>query len=110
MSSEKNPSINKKNLDLYLNEVAKKYKKEVGRKIPAEIILVGGASILVNYGFRDSTTDIDAIIFAASAMKEAIIYVSDKYDLYEGWLNADFKKTSSYSYSSTGAPVMTIPS
>lgn len=96
MSSE-SLSINKDNLNLYLNEVAKKYKKLSGRKIPAEIILIGGASILVNYGFRDSTTDVDAIIMAASAMKEAIYYVSDKYNLYDGWLNADFERTSSYS-------------
>ena len=40
--------------------------------MPAEIILVGGAAILVNYGFRAMTTDIDAIIHAASSMKNAI--------------------------------------
>ena len=90
-------SINKDNLNFYLNEVAKKYKKLTGGKIPAEIILIGGASVIANYGFRDSTTDIDAIINAASSMKEAIYYVSEKYGIGDGWLNADFKRTSSYS-------------
>ena len=28
----------------------------------AEIILIGGASILINYGFREMTYDMDAII------------------------------------------------
>lgn len=60
------------------------------------MILIGGASILINYGFRGMTTDIDAIIQAASGMKDAINIVRDKYDLPTGWLNADFKKTNSY--------------
>ncbi|MBR6089008.1 MAG: hypothetical protein IKP86_03680 [Anaerolineaceae bacterium] len=42
------------------------------------------------------TTDIDAMIIAASSMKEAINSVGDRYDLPNGWLNADFKNTSSY--------------
>ena len=40
--------------------------------MPAEITLIGGASILVNYGFRASTYDVDALIQASSAMKDAI--------------------------------------
>ena len=65
--------------------------------MPAEIVLVGGAAILTNYGFRDMTTDIDAVIHAASSMKDAINYVGDKFDLPNGWLNSDFMHTGSYS-------------
>ena len=65
--------------------------------MPAEIILIGGASILANYGFRDVTYDIDAVIIASTAMKEAINRVSDKMGLPNGWLNMDFKRTMSYS-------------
>ena len=51
------------NLDYYLNELAKDYVKLTKRnKVPIEIIVVGGASVLINYGFRDSTNDVDAII------------------------------------------------
>ena len=64
-------------------------------KIP--IILIGGAAILANYGFRDMTTDVDAVIHAVSSMKEAINHVGDKFHLPNGWLNADFMKTGSYS-------------
>ena len=46
--------------------------------MPAEITLIGGAAILANYGFRDSTTNIDALIEAASSMKEAINHVTEK--------------------------------
>ncbi|MGN0361752.1 MAG: DUF6036 family nucleotidyltransferase [Bilifractor sp.] len=65
--------------------------------MPAEIILIGGASILINYGFRDSTLDMDALIVASSAMKEAINHVGDEFGLPNGWINTDFKQTKSYS-------------
>ena len=84
-------------LDLYLKALAKEFRKQNGTTTPAELILVGGAAILTNYGFRNMTTDIDAIILASSAMKEAINYVGDKYHLPNGWLNADFTRTPSYS-------------
>ena len=90
-------TFNKDNLDLYLKELAKEYRKINGTKMPAEIILVGGAAVLANYGFRDMTMDIDAIIRASSAMKEAINNIGDKCNLPNGWLNSDFTKTSSYS-------------
>ena len=87
----------KGNLNTYLKELAKEFRKLNGKKIPAEIILIGGAAILANYGFREMTYDIDAVITASSVMKEAINRVSDKLELPNGWLNTDFKKTSSYS-------------
>ena len=65
-------SFTKDNLENYLKELAKEYRKLVGKDMPAEIVLVGGAAILTNYGFRDMTTDVDAIIHAASSMKDAI--------------------------------------
>ena len=92
MSSE----FTKDNIDQYLKEVAKEYRKRIGKSMPAEIILIGGASVLINYGFRGMTTDIDAIIQAASGMKDAISAVGDKYDLPFGWLNTDFEQTDSY--------------
>lgn len=97
MSSERAVTFDKGNIDTYLKEVAKEYRKRVGKQMPAELILIGGASVLINYGFRDMTTDIDALIQAASGMKDAITQVGEKYDLPVGWLNTDFQKTSSYS-------------
>lgn len=62
----------------------------------AEIILIGGASVLINYGFRETTYDIDAIIKSLGAMKEAINTVGDRMGLPVGWLNTDFVNTNSY--------------
>ena len=94
MSAE-NP-ITKENLNTYLKELAKQFRKLNGKAMPAEITLIGGASILINYGFRDSTYDVDALIHASSAMKDAINYVTDTLGLPNGWLNEDFKNTKSY--------------
>ena len=86
----------KENLDQYLKELAKEYRKRSGKNTPAEIILIGGASVVINYGFREMTYDADAIITASSYMKDAINSVGDKYGLPNGWMNDDFKKTESY--------------
>lgn len=95
LSNEK--AINKNNVDLYLRELSKEFRKLNGRTIPAEIILIGGASVLINYGFRNTTYDMDAIIVSSSAMKQAINQVGDKLGLPNGWMNTDFMKTKSYS-------------
>lgn len=55
------------------------------------MILIGGASVLLNYGFRNMTTDIDAMIQAASGMKDVINTVGDRFGLPKGWLNTDFQ-------------------
>lgn len=94
MSSE--APITKETLDAYLKAVAKQFRKLNGKAMPAEITLIGGASILINYGFRDSTYDVDALIHASSSMKDAINYVTDTMGLPNGWLNEDFKNTKSY--------------
>ncbi|MGI6653958.1 MAG: DUF6036 family nucleotidyltransferase [Christensenellales bacterium] len=96
MSSDRVHSFNKNNLDTYLKALAKLFRKQNGKGATAEIVLVGGAAILVNYGFRDMTTDIDAIIHASSSMKDAINHIGDQYNLPNGWLNADFMRTASY--------------
>ena len=86
----------KENVELSLKEIAKELKKR-GRGASAEIILVGGASIIVNYSFRYSSYDIDAMYSTPSLMKEVINAVGDKQGLPNGWLNDDFKNTASYS-------------
>lgn len=52
----------KDNLDSYLKELAKEFRKINGSRTPAEITLIGGVAVLVNYGFREMTYDVDAII------------------------------------------------
>ena len=90
-------AFTKENLDNCLKELGKEFRKLNGTKAPAEIILIGGAAILANYGFRETTYDIDAIILSSTAMKEAVNHVGDKLGLSNGWLNTDFMNTNSYS-------------
>ena len=85
----------KDNLEYYLKELAKEYKKR-GHGAPAEMILVGGASVIINYSFRPSSYDIDAAFDSPSVMREAINAVGDKFSLPNGWVNDDFRRTSSY--------------
>lgn len=95
--SEHENVFTKDNLNIYLKELAKEYRRLNGKHMPADIILIGGAAILANYGFREMTADIDAVIRSASSMKDAINRVGDKYNLPSGWLNSDFMRTDSYS-------------
>lgn len=89
-------AFTKELLDQYLKELAKEYRRINGKSMPAEIILIGGAAVIMNYGFREMTYDTDALIHAASSMKEAINTVGDRNGLPNGWMNDDFRKTRSY--------------
>lgn len=93
---QSNNRFTKENIDMYLKELGKEYRKLNGKNTPTEIILIGGASILINYDFRDMTYDIDGLLQASSAIKDAINNVGNKYDLPRKWLNEDFKNTPSY--------------
>ena len=55
-----------------IKRFAKEYRKALG-KAPAEIIIVGGGSIMLNYKFRDATQDFDVILRAASGIKDVIL-------------------------------------
>lgn len=96
MSFENSSVFTKENLNMYFKELSKEYKKLGGRKMPVEIILIGGAAIIENYGFRDMTTDIDAILPSVSIMNEAINHIGERFGLPKDWLNSDFIKTDSY--------------
>lgn len=93
-----NKTISKENLDLYFLEFGKLLKKKAHNKnISVEIIIVGGASVLLNYNFRDTTVDIDCIDVHNALMNEIIGEIGNKYDLPNDWINTDFKNTESYS-------------
>ena len=90
--------IKKDELDIYLKELTKIIRKNNRKNdVSYEIILVGGASILVNYSFRMSTSDVDCIDVNNILMNDAINVVAEKYSLPYDWINTDFKITKSYS-------------
>lgn len=86
----------KEELFSLLDEVASEYRKRTRRHGKAEIILIGGSSVLALYSFRTSTSDVDALIAGDSELLEAAHAVAAKHDLAPDWLNDDFKKTDSY--------------
>ena len=94
MPSEK--KIQRGNIIDLIRRFAKEYRRELG-KVPGEIIIVGGASIMMNYKFRDATQDIDAIMRTVSGISDVIARFAEENDLPADWINSDFIKTSSYS-------------
>lgn len=111
MSHNSGAYFSSNNLDMYLKELAKEFRRLNGRITPAEITLVGGAALLANYGFREKTYDIDVIIRASSAMKEAANCVRDKFNLPNNWFNSGFSHGNGKAFSAevlSGGEGMTI--
>lgn len=84
-------------IDGILNNLSKNIKKTLGRQANVEIVIVGGGSILLNYGFRESTTDLNVFVRGRQSIKEAIHRTADEVGLPADWMNTDFSQTSSYS-------------
>lgn len=95
--SSNNINFTKDNIDIFLKELGKEYRKLNKNGQRAELIIVGGISAIINYNFRQATTDIDALFHTDWTFKDAISNVRKKYELPDGWLNSDFKYTNSYS-------------
>ena len=90
-------SLSKEQLDALFKDIAKELKKKLkGKKFSYELIVVGGASILLNYSFRMSTIDIDCLDLNDALMNEIVNEVGNKYQLPNGWINTNFIKTNSY--------------
>jgi len=89
--------FNKETIDNYLEELADECKTLDDNLKPIKIILVGGASVLLNYNFRANTGDIDIDTSNFENLKSAINNISKKHNISDKWLNDDYKKSSSYS-------------
>ena len=87
----------KEKLDKAIEELSSEYKKISHNEKISRIILVGGASILLNYNFRKTTGDIDASIYSSKEMLSAINNVAIKNKFPNDWINTDFENSSSYS-------------
>lgn len=90
-------NLSKEEIEKIFFDIAKELKKKLkGKKFSYELVIVGGASILLNYSFRMSTVDIDCVDVNDALMNEIIGEIGDKYHLPVGWINTDFLKTNSY--------------
>lgn len=88
--------INADTLEMMLKEFAKQYRKVYGTAY-CELIIVGGASIVANYGFRASTSDIDYYEPRKRPLKDVIQAAANKLGISNDWMNDDFIYSSSFS-------------
>jgi|TergutMp193P3_1026864.scaffolds.fasta_scaffold07394_8 hypothetical protein len=89
--------ITKDNIDKYLKELSKEYKKINPGNNKTRIVIVGGGVVLLKHNFRKTTEDIDATIYSTDDMLEAIDKIAKKYSLSPKWINTDFEESASYS-------------
>lgn len=87
--------LKKEDLDRLFDKLATEY-IELGGSKKVEIYLVGGAAIVLNFDYRMSTIDIDAMFNDNDILETAIQNVSQRDNLSSDWLNKDFVKTPSY--------------
>jgi len=88
--------MTKTDMDSLLRALGKELHKLHKGKNSCEIILVGGAAVVLSYNFRDSSGDIDALYQENAQIAECVDRVAEKLG-FPTWMNDDFKLTSSYS-------------
>ena len=66
-------------------------------RLQCELIVVGGASIVLNYGFRLSTSDVDCTDEHKILMNDVINKIAEKHNLPASWINTNFMNSNSYS-------------
>jgi len=84
----------KEQLERIFLAFAKEYRRLAKKNaIPLEITVIGGASVLLNYTFREATYDVDVIMLNDPVLKEAINNVGLQFNLEPKWLNTDFERS-----------------
>lgn len=76
--------LSKKLILTYLKDLDQELKK---RKTKGEILLYGGAVMVLAFDARPATKDIDAVFIPKSVMRDAIKQVAENNGLPEDWLN-----------------------
>lgn len=91
-----NSLINKENFDAIFQKLATTY-ETLGGNEKISIYLVGGTAIVLNFTYRQSTLDVDALFNTNNVLAKAIEIIGKEFHLTDDWLNSDFVKTPSYS-------------
>lgn len=99
MTSDNNYVVlDKELLEQCFKELASLLRKgSRNNKLQCELIVVGGASIVLNYGFRLSTLDVDCTDKHKILMNDVVNKVAEKHHLSTSWINTDFMNSNSYS-------------
>ena len=88
--------LNKKSISKLFSLFAKKC-IEHGIKDRIYFYVVGGASIIMNFSFRESTQDIDAYYVKDETINQIIADIANEMEISKKWINDDFINTPSYS-------------
>lgn len=81
-------TLSKENILKYLEELS----DEIGKKdLKGEILIFGGAAMVLSFNARPSTKDVDAIFRPKSEIYEISREIAERNGLPEGWLNDSVK-------------------
>jgi hypothetical protein len=58
------------------------------RNHKSRIYIVGGAALMLGFGFRDATKDIDAVITPRSEIMSVVAEIARRRNLTDDWLNS----------------------
>lgn len=98
MSTKEYVVLDKQLLETCLKDLGNALHKAVkAPNVHCELIVVGGASIVLNYGFRFTTSDIDCTDEQRILMNDVVNKVAEKHNIPPSWINTDFMNTNSYS-------------
>ncbi len=91
-------SLSKENILKYLQELSEEMGKE---NIKGEVLIFGGAAMVLAFNARPSTKDVDAIFQPKSKIYEISKKIAERHHLPEDWLNDSVKgfiRTDSFNY------------
>lgn len=88
--------FNRDFIDNLLYEFAKNISKKY-KNIPIDITIVGGAAILLQAEFRDTTEDIDIVKDKLLDIKQSLIELSDSMNISYNSINDNFMYSKSFS-------------
>jgi hypothetical protein len=81
-------TLSKKQILHYLEELSVEMEK---KNLKGEILLFGGAAMVLAFNTRSSTKDVDAIFRPKKEIYAISKEIADRYQLPEGWLNDSVK-------------------
>jgi len=55
--------------------------------VTGEVCIVGGAAMILAFGSRESTRDIDALVMAPAGVRTAVAQLAEAHGLPQNWLN-----------------------
>ena len=64
-------------------------------QVHLELCIYGGSAMMLAYGARESTKDVDVIAHPADVAERLARCVAEQLDLHESWLNSDVRRFSS---------------